>query len=185
MVRDRRGFTLAEVLVALTIGAVVVLLAHQLFAGVAERGRTLTLARTALDRTANAHRWLEATFLSLDVGTEGASGFDGRPDHVAFTTWLLTPDGWFERRVVSLARQDDRLVATVTPGQAIALSDSITDVGFDYLLEPGEESRWVREWVSPVSAPVAVRMRVTRGRGRGDGGRVVTDTLLFLIKERG
>jgi|SRR5437870_3174133 len=185
MVRDRRGFTLVEVLVALTIGAVIVLLAHQLFAGVADRGRTLTLSRTALDRTANARRWLGATLLSLDVGTDGASGFEGRPDHAAFTAWLLTPDGWFERRVVSLAGQDDRLVATVTPGQAIALMDSIGDVAFDYLLEPGEESRWVREWVSPVSAPVAVRMRVTRARGRGEGGRVVTDTLLFLIKERG
>ena len=184
MVRDRRGFTLVEVLVALTIGAVIVLLAHQLFAGVADRGRTLTLSRTALDRTANARRWLGATLLSLDVGTDGASGFDGRPDHAAFTTWLLTPDGWFERRVVSLARQDDRLVATVTPGQAIALMDSIGDVAFDYLLEPGEESRWVREWVSPVSAPLAVRMRVERP-GNGEGGRAVTDTLLFLIKERG
>lgn len=185
MVRDRRGFTLVEVLVALTIGAVVVLLAHQLFAGIAHRGRTLTEARTALDRAANARRWLQATFLSLDVGTDGASGFEGRPDHAVFTTWLLTPDGWFERRVVSLARQDDRLVATVTPGQAIALSDSITDVGFDYLLEPGVEARWVREWVSPVSAPAAVRMRVTLGRGTGDREPVVTDTLLFLIKERG
>src|SRR5438093_4228596 len=135
MVHDRRGFTLMEVLVALTIGAVVVLLAHQLFAGVADRGRTLTEARTVLDRTANARRWLGATLLSLDVGTDGASGFEGRPDHAAFTTWLRTPDGWFERRIVSLARQDDRLIATVTPGEAIALSDSVTDVGFDYLLE--------------------------------------------------
>ena len=174
-----------EVVVALTIGAVVVLLAHQLFAGVADRGRTLTLARTALDRTANARRWLQATFLSLDVGTDGASGFDGRPDHAAFTTWLLTPDGWFERRVVSLARQDDRLVATVRPGQAIALSDGVTDLAFDYLLEPGAEARWVREWVSPVSAPVAVRMRVTKARnGKRETGNVV-DTLLFLIRERG
>jgi prepilin-type N-terminal cleavage/methylation domain-containing protein len=175
------GFTLIEVLVALTISAVVVLLAHQLFAGVADRGRTLSQARTALDRTANARRWLEATFLSLDVGTDGASGFEGRPDHAAFTTWLLTPDRWFERRVVSLARQDDRLVASVTPGQPVALMDSVENVALDYLLEPGAESKWVREWVSPVSAPVAVRVRVMRGRGT----LTVTDTLLFLIKERG
>src|SRR2546428_679245 len=83
------GFTLIEMLVALTIGAVVVLLAHELFGAVAERGRTLTVARTALDRSANARSWLDATFLSLDVGTEGAGGFDGRRDHVVFTTWLL------------------------------------------------------------------------------------------------
>ena len=84
-----------------------------------------------------------------------------------------------------LGRLDDRLVATLTPGPSVALRDSVTDLEFDYLLEPGAESRWVKEWVSPVTAPVAIRLRVTTGRESGDGGRVVTDTLLFLIKERG
>src|ERR1041384_7431521 len=102
----QRGFTLVEILVALTIGAIIVLLAHELFGAVADRGRTLTVARAALDRSANARRWLDATFLSLDVGAEGAAGFDGRPDHAAFASWLLTPDGWFERRTVALARNN-------------------------------------------------------------------------------
>ena len=185
MVRDQRGFTLIEVLVALAIGAVVVLLAHELFGAVADRGRTLIAARTVLDRSVNARRWLDATFLSLDVGTDGASGFEGRPDHAAFTAWLLTADGWFERREVSLGAEQGRLRATITPGTPIALVDSVTNVQVDYLLEPGAESRWVREWVSPVSAPVAVRMRIERaGHGAQDTGNVV-DTLLFLIKERG
>ena len=183
--RDPRGFTLIELLVALTIGALVVLVAHQLFAAVAERGRTLIVARTALDRAVNARRWLAATFLSLDVGTDGAGGFDGQPDHAAFSTWLLTPDGWFERRQVTLSADQGQLRAAVTPGAPIALVDSVTDVQFDYLLEPGAESRWVREWVSPVSAPVAVRMRIAKaGCEMRDAGCVV-DTLLFLIKERG
>src|SRR5256885_29799 len=180
-------------MVALTIGALVVLVAHQLFAAVTDRGRTLIVARTALDRAANAHRWLQATFLSLDVGTDGAGGVDGRADHAVFSTWLLTPDGWFERRQVALGAEQGHLQAGVTPGTAIALMDSVTDLQFDYLLEPGAESRWVREWVSPVSAPVAVRMRIERagcpkglpvGRGMRDG-RCVVDTLLFLVKERG
>jgi prepilin-type N-terminal cleavage/methylation domain-containing protein len=179
------GFTLVEVLVALTIGALVVLVAHQLFAATADRGHTLITARTSLDRAANARRWLAATFLSLDVGTEGAGGFEGRTDHVVFTAWLLTPDGWFERRPVTLGSEQGHVQASVPPGTAIALIDSVSDVQFDYLLEPGADSRWVREWVSPVSAPVAVRMRVTKtGCGMRDTGCVV-DTLLFLIKERG
>jgi prepilin-type N-terminal cleavage/methylation domain-containing protein len=183
---DHRGFTLVEVLVALTIGALVVLVAHQVVGGVADQGKTLTAGREALDRRANARRWLQATFLSLDVGTDGATGFDGRPDHVAFTTWLLTPDGWFERRHVVLDREGERLVAIVMPERSIALVDSVSDVQLDYLLEPGAESRWVREWVSSESAPGAVRARVVRmGTAKGDEGRVVVDTLLFLIKARG
>src|SRR5947208_2481554 len=117
------GFTLIEVLVALTIGALVVLVAHQLFAAVADRGRTLIEAQRTLDRSTNARRWLKSTFLSLDVGTDGAGGFDGRPDHVAFSTWLVTSDGWFERRQVTLGEEQGHLQAGVTPGTAIALMD--------------------------------------------------------------
>ena len=63
--------------------------------------------------------------------------------------------------------------------------DSVAELALDYLLEPGAESRWVREWVSPVSAPLAVRMRIEKaGCGTRDA-RCVVDTLLFLIKERG
>ena len=179
------GFTLIEVLVALAIGALVVLLAHQVFATVVNRGRTLLAARQSLDRTMNARRWLAATFLSLDVGMESAGGFDGRVDRMAFAAWQRTADGWFERRRITLAREGDRLVAAVTPGAPVALMDDVDDVAVDYLLEPGAEARWVREWVSPVSAPIAVRLRVARtGCGMGDAGCGV-DTLLLLIKERG
>jgi|ERR1051325_5964443 prepilin-type N-terminal cleavage/methylation domain-containing protein len=182
---DTRGFTLIELIVALTLGVLVVLVAHQVFAAVADRGRALTAARMALDRGANARRWLATAFLSLDVGTDGANGFEGRPEHVAFSTWLLTPDGWFERRQVTLSSEQGHLQARVTPGTPIALVDSVTNLQLDYLLEPGAESRWVREWVSPVSAPVAVRMRIAKaGCEMRDAGCVV-DTLLFLIKERG
>jgi prepilin-type N-terminal cleavage/methylation domain-containing protein len=183
--RHERGFTLIEVLVALAIGALVVLLAHQVFAAFAQDGRALIAARAQLDRTINGRRWLAATFLSLEVGRDSAEGFDGRADHIDFTAWEQTPDGWFERRNIVLGWEGDRLEASVNPGAAVELMDSVSDVAFEYLLEPGLEARWVREWVSPVSAPVAVRMRIAKaGCGMRDAGCVV-DTLLFLIKERG
>jgi prepilin-type N-terminal cleavage/methylation domain-containing protein len=182
--RSELGFTLVEVLLALAIGAVVVLLAHQLFAAGGDSGRQLVAAREALDRTSNARRWIAATFLSLEVGLDAAGGFEGRRDRAAFSAWQLTSDGWLERRRIALGRTGDRLVADVAPGGPVVLADSVASLDFDYLLEPGAESRWVREWISPVSAPIAVRMRVER-RGKGEGGRVVVDTLLFLIKERG
>jgi prepilin-type N-terminal cleavage/methylation domain-containing protein len=172
------GFTLIEVMVALAISGLVVLSTERLFAGAGDGARVLTEARGQLDRDANARRWLEATFLSLAVGDSGATGFTGDRDRVRFTALQLTPGGWFEPRQIDLGLRDGRLGVGVSPGESLILADSVIDLAFDYLLEPGADTRWVQQWVSPVSAPLAVRVRLGRARG-------VVDTLLFLIKERG
>lgn len=180
-----RGFTLLEVLVALAVSGIVVLLAHAVFSAVTGAGREIRAARFATDREANARRWLQAAFLSLDVGSDsGAGPFEGRPDRVRFSAWIETAGGWLERRPVVLQRDGQTFVAAVSgarsavaDGAPLVLDDSVTDLAFDYLLEPGENTKWVREWISPVSAPLAVRVRIAR--------RAATDTLLLLIKERG
>jgi prepilin-type N-terminal cleavage/methylation domain-containing protein len=171
----RGGFTLIEVMVAVAITGLVVLAAHRIFTGVADGARAVAVARENLDRHANARRWLKSTFLSLEAP------FEGRTDHVSFTSWQLTAGGWFEPRPTEL-RREDRWLLGQTGSESLQLADGISDVAFDYLLDPGANSKWVREWISPVSAPLAVRLRIT-GCGRGDAGCV--DTLLFLIKERG
>jgi prepilin-type N-terminal cleavage/methylation domain-containing protein len=170
-----RGFTLIEVMIALTLSALVVLLAHRIFTGVVDGVHALQGARTALDRDANARRDLTEMFGSLDVGTEGAGGFAGRRDRVDFTTWQRVPQGWLERRRVSLGAEGGILVAR--SDMSIALEDSASGVEFDYLLEPGINAAWVREWISPVSAPVAVRVRIAR--------KAAVDTLLFIVGPRG
>lgn len=185
-----RGFTLIEVLVALAIAGLVVLLAHRVFAAVADGGRRLVAAREASDRDANARRWLKATLLSLDVG-DAAGPFEGRPNRVRFSAWQMTAGGWFERREIGLGETGGRFEAllrngergAVRDGEAITLADSVIEIAFDYLLEPGADTKWVREWISPVSAPLAIRFRIAMERRTRVGGRV--DTLLFLIKERG
>ena len=184
-----RGFTLVEVLLALTLGALVVLAAHRVFAGVADGALRLREARTSLDREANARRWLSAAFGSLDVGTAGG-GFAGREEEVQFGTWLLTAHGWYSQRHVTLARRDDRLIAEAPPDVSIELADSVSDLQLDYLLDvapdvagdsavgaPGERARFVREWSSPVSAPVAIRLRVSHS--------FRVDTLFLMVGPRG
>ena len=186
---DTRGFTLIEVLLALTLGALVVLAAHRVFAGVADGAIRLREARISLDREANARRWLNAAFASMEIGTEGG-GFTGRPDQVQFSSWLLNQRGWYSLRRVTLARLEDRLVAEVPPDEAIVLDDSVSDFELDYLLDvqsdvagdstagaPGERARFVREWISPVSAPVAIRLRISRAAG--------VDTLFLVVGPRG
>jgi len=104
-------------------------------------------------------------------------GFVGRTDRVDFVTAQLTPNGWLAPRRVTLAQFADTLAAVGDGPERLCLSTGISSLRFDYLLEPGANARWVREWISPVSAPLAVRMRVTR--------RERVDTLLFLVGPRG
>lgn len=177
------GFTLIELLLALTIGGTVVLIAHNVFAGVVEGSKALLGAREALDREANARRWLQATLLSLEVGQENDAPFDGRTDHLSFTSWERVAEGWHEPKVIhlGLAPAVHQLIIVVEGARPLVLYDSVMYIGFDYLLEPGYSSTWFREWASRVSAPVAVRMRIARRVNE----ELRTDTLLFLVRERG
>ncbi len=169
------GFTLIEVMIAVAIAGLVMLAAHRIFTGVADGARAVAAAREQLDRSVNARRWLKSTFLSLEPP------FEGRTDRASLTSWHFTAGGWSAPRPIMLFRDGSRFVAT--SGRAsIELGDGVAEVAFDYLLDPGADSKWVREWISPVSAPLAIRLRIT-GCGRRDAGCV--DTLLFLIKERG
>lgn len=173
--RRREGFTLIEVMVAMAIAGLVMLAAHRIFTGVADGARAVAAARESLDRSVNARRWLKATFLSL------APPFEGRATRASFTSWQLVPGGWFEQRPTQLLRDGSHFIGT-TGTESFQLADSVSDIAFDYLLDPGADTKWVREWISPVSAPIAVRVRI-EGCGRRDAGCV--DTLLFLVKERG
>lgn len=169
------GFTLIEVMVAMTIAGIVIVAAHRIFTGIADGARAVAAARGSLDRSVNARRWLKATFLSLEPP------FEGRANRASFTSWQLVPGGWFEQRPTQLLRDGSRLLGA-TGAQPLQLADDVSDVAFDYLLDPGADTKWVREWISPVSAPLAVRLRIA-GCGKREAGCV--DTLLFLVKERG
>jgi prepilin-type N-terminal cleavage/methylation domain-containing protein len=178
--RSFTGFTLVEVLAALAITGFVVLLAHRLLTATIDSARQLDQARLESDRQENGRRWLRAAFLSLEVGSD-AGGFAGLRDRVTFTAWLQQPGGWAARRRMSIVADGGHLWSTVSPGPALRIADSVTALAVDYLLEPGANAKWVREWLSPLSAPLAVRFRISRRLGRNEA----VDTLLLLIKERG
>ncbi len=170
------GFTLVELLVALTVAGVVALLTHQIFGAATGGMQQVEAARRQFEPEQLGIRWLDAAFLSLEAGNGGA-GFEGHGDRMAFSSWLVTTNGWLERSPVALRLDRGRLVAGTAHGDLEILS-GVTALACDYLLDPGLDSRWVSAWVSPLTAPLGVRLRLER-----PGGEV--DTLLFLIKGRG
>lgn len=173
---ERRGFTLIELMVALLLSALVVLVAHRVLTGIADAADELARSRAALDHDMNAHRWLIEAFGSLDIGAQ-SGGFSGRPERVEFATSQMVAAGWRESRRIALSLDGDSLVAVNDNAVGLVLARGVTFFRIDYLLDPGLHARWVREWISPVSAPLVVRMRV--------GYRQRVDTLLLLLGSRG
>jgi prepilin-type N-terminal cleavage/methylation domain-containing protein len=178
MSRRDSGFTLVEVLLALALGSLVVLIAQRVFAGVTDGSRRLSEAQERVDRQANARRLLVALVGSLDIGTPQSTGFNGRPDQVTFSTWTVSADGWPLRRRATVRLDGRAVVAEGLSPAAIVLADSVARLDIDYLLDFGADAAWVRSWQSPVSAPLAFRMRIARAMG-------VVDTLLLIAGSRG
>jgi prepilin-type N-terminal cleavage/methylation domain-containing protein len=176
----RAGFTLLEVLVAVVLTGTVALLAHQLFAAAVDGSRRVEQARRRLDREGNARAFLRDALLALEVGADSAGSFEGEPRRLRFSARLPTSHGWDERRTVDLSLAGGRWTAALgeEPGTRLVLADSVRSVELDYLLEPGADVHWVMDWHSPVSAPLAVRVRLTRAGG-------ACDTMLYLVKPRG
>jgi len=178
----KAGFTLIEVLVALTLGAILVLAAHAAFGGAADVAGALGRDRAAHDAEMAGRVWLVRAVGSLEPVSPGAVGFDGSPDHARFSTRLRAADGRFALTTVRLHAADGWLVASPDSGSTLHLlavsASSRPPVTFDYLLSTGADSRWVQGWQSPVSAPVAIRIRLVRVDGRAD-------TMLLSIGPRG
>jgi prepilin-type N-terminal cleavage/methylation domain-containing protein len=172
----RAGFTIIELLVAIAVTGTVLLLAHALFGAVDLGARRTEEGYDEIESTATDIAWMAEVFRAVEIGRPGDGAFDGSASAVAFTGYARTPAGWPERRRIGLHAGSGRLLMTAGP-DTLVLWQGVEGISIDYLLEPGADVRWVNEWHSPVSVPLAVRLRLR------DGSRV--DTMLFLIGARG
>jgi prepilin-type N-terminal cleavage/methylation domain-containing protein len=177
----RSGFTLVELVVAVSLTAMLALLAHRILTIVLDGRRSLLSQRGITEREATGQRWLASAFLSLEVGQPDDLPFEGGRDAVAFSGWLMSANGWMEREHIKLSVNSGTLVLATASGRRIELADSVQSLSVDYLLTPGADTKWAAEWISPTTAPVAIRLRVLRTPETAS--RV--DTTLVLIKARG
>lgn len=173
----RRGFTLIEVLVALTIGATAVLVAHSLFGATTELAARTASRFEAATSWANARRALSAALASAEIGRGDSVRFDGARDRVAFTSWFWTPIGREPRRC-SLLASDSLLLLVVGP-DSLVLTAELDTLAVDFLPERGAATAWVTEWSSAVTLPAAVRLRIARST------TPAVDTILVPLGNRG
>lgn len=175
--RNRRGFTLLELIVALSVGALVITVAHRIVAGVTDGAAQLEAAVQAHDRDVAAVRLLTRLLGSAEVIDVAEDAFAGAPDRLAFPAWDVEAHGWPVRSDVRVWRDTGGTVWLARGTDALLLWHRTDDLTFDYLLTRGEAARWVRAWVSSASMPYAVRLRIQRA--------AVVDTLLLIVGDRG
>jgi prepilin-type N-terminal cleavage/methylation domain-containing protein len=185
-VRDRdglTGFTLLELMVALAIGAVVVVglnAAVGLTADVASRGRDRADKRLRAEAVRSVVRdWLEGTYVSGELTEPGFDGRDaallGRPiDEISFVSLNPGLVGsaagspiWLNLHVAEEAGlvAEYRELRSGGAVGSIVVDPNVQGMNVRYLVQLGGRSRWVDGWSSKVRAPIAVEIELDLAKG--------------------
>ncbi len=177
----RSGFTLIEVLVALIVGAIVLLGAHQVLAILADQSQSLASQAAEADRDANGERLLRGLVGQLELGSPGTIPFSGSPDSVRFSSWCETPSGWLERCQVSfwfVADGDHEVLRAQLGGRPpLVLIRGFTRGTFRYLQSAAAGGQWFQQWGTGITAPLGIGVVLLRGDE--------VDTMIVRIGARG
>jgi prepilin-type N-terminal cleavage/methylation domain-containing protein len=175
--RDRAGFTLIEVVVALAVAALVLLGARVMLGQLADGAERIAGAAVEADREAGAEALLRRVADRLETSVEEEHRFRGEPHAARFRTWCEVPDGWLEACTASLG------IVRVESGNALVLSLSTGEIvplrrGFDtahilYLYDAADGGTWIPSWGTAITAPLALWLVVDR------------DTTIVRIGRRG
>ncbi|HET7603050.1 MAG TPA: prepilin-type N-terminal cleavage/methylation domain-containing protein [Gemmatimonadales bacterium] len=159
--RGRGGFTLVEVMLALTIGAMALAVLGEMIGSGITAGRSLERKRARLDSAAVAVAWLRMAFRNAEAGQPGDIPFEGERTGVRFSARMPGPNGRHSLDVVHVAFEDSGVVMHSDQLGSLRLLSGVPALRFDYLERLGAESPWLPSYQSPATPALAVRMRIT------------------------
>jgi prepilin-type N-terminal cleavage/methylation domain-containing protein len=164
----RTGFTLLEVVVALSVGSLIVLATHELFRVVVDSAERVPAAARSTNRVRNGERLLQELFARVEIGIDSASRFAGFPHDVRFDSWCSAAGGWLERCTVALAlvtHGDSVSLDGVWGQQRTRFATASGSGRFRYLRSAELGGAWLERWGDAISAPLAVEVHL--------GGRTI------------
>ncbi len=165
------GFTLVELMVALTIGAGV-LLAGRLLVEQITAAEHAIVATTAVQETTATHAlMLRSLVRNLEVGTDSLTTFGGNEHLVQFTSWCI--DTTRQRmRCAAHFTIDTTLIVTTSVIPSTVLQHMTAAGQFRYLGDARNGGHWYRSWGTGITVPLAI------------GVVVGNDTTVLRIGER-
>lgn len=175
MRHERAGFTLVELLVALAIGAVVLMSARTLLDGLASLARVTVRTMHSADERANAARMAQQLFGNAALAPGQTASFVGTPTEATFESWCPAVRGGLEPCQVTLSIEsmggESSVALTLSTGASITLLRG-RQGRLRYLSDAADGGRWDDEWKAIQTPPLAVAVSA--------GGR----TLFLRIGER-
>ncbi len=175
----KRGFTLVEVLVAVTLAGILVSTAGGVYAASSTVVDDLMRRGAAWDRDTSWRIWLAEALAGAEVNVDRDNRFRGDSTTMDFQSWQLTSGGWAEPTHLVAAVRGGRLELFGSGAPPLVLGDSVV-VTFAYLGALGANSPWLPAWESNTSVPRAVRLILGKAHTMPS-----TDTLVFVVGERG
>jgi prepilin-type N-terminal cleavage/methylation domain-containing protein len=159
-IRSRRGFTLIEILAALSISALAmiggVLVLDQITDSTARIVRTGLVAA----REGNGPRLLRQLLLDAHMTADSLDRFRGDERSADFTTLCHRPSGWLESCRASVAidwRKDTSVVvATLSTGENFELARRGGVAELRYFDAATGDSVWLQRWALSIVMPVAI-----------------------------
>lgn len=174
---SRNGFALFEVIIALAVGALVLVAARVVLESVADGAEVVLEAAVDADREGNADWLLRSLVGQIEAATVVQNSVLGDDRQVRIQTWCDVPGGWKERCTVELALiphgSGKALLATGLPSGPLVLRTGFDHGTLRYLVDPEYGGAWLPNWTQQVTMPLAL------------GVILDSDTLILRIGERG
>ncbi|MGH7679630.1 MAG: PulJ/GspJ family protein [Gemmatimonadaceae bacterium] len=153
---SRRGFTLIELMAALTLTGFALLGARSLLVQLTDGSGRLRAAATTDARVANGDRLLRQLVRHAELVEDSTARFTGTSSHAGFSSWSVAPGGWLRRSRVRLALEqhgDSTKVVATLDGLTLVLTRHPGDAELRYF-ESGRG--WLRSWTNALALPSAI-----------------------------
>lgn len=157
-----RGFTLIEVMVGITIGAIVLLGVREACVAVADVGDATLASARAEERAEAGEELLRRTVADMQPDSMTAGGLTGSARGAEFDSWCEMPEGWLERCRATLAvgtsreASGTRLMLRLSTGVRAVVGQGAGSTSLAYLSDPSGGGRWRSKWDGHSPVPLAI-----------------------------
>lgn len=152
----RRGFTLLELMVAVVLGAGILMAGRLLLEQVTSASQTILFAQAASELRVSREQTLRELFRNLEIATTDSVTFGGTEHDMTFTSWCDSASGLRGRCRVTLTLDSVLAMTSSSDSARVVLArDTVLGV-FRYLNDVHDGGQWLRGWGNGITIPLAI-----------------------------